>query len=322
MGLFKRAYIITNPINIYQGLAFEQVLYLNRLSKLINIESHYLNAILCIWRSEESVVIGRNQNPFIESNFPFLKSNNIDIARRDSGGGAVYQDKNNLNICIIAPAHHSVRLNLELMTETLYLLGKSCIIDDKNNIQFNDNKVSGSAYRYSKGIQLHHFTLLLSSNLYLLEEALNPQYDFTISSIGIDSIRTSVANLELDVTDIVQTFLDTCKMTKNNIFYYTSDQLSLQNPTLYYSELNRLQSEQWIFGRTPNTTIFLEVNKHKYKLHIKKGTLIAVSFVDNTTVWEGNINLYPSTILYTLKIETNAIIKNILYILYIQLFGG
>lgn len=38
------------------------------------------------------MVIGRYQNPFLEGNIKFCEENSISIARRYSGGGAVYHD--------------------------------------------------------------------------------------------------------------------------------------------------------------------------------------------------------------------------------------
>ncbi|ORY91038.1 hypothetical protein BCR43DRAFT_508525 [Syncephalastrum racemosum] len=46
--------------------------------------------ILYLWRNSPCVVVGRNQNPFVECNLRFMRENNIPLVRRRSGGGAVY----------------------------------------------------------------------------------------------------------------------------------------------------------------------------------------------------------------------------------------
>lgn len=46
--------------------------------------------LLLIYRDEPCVVIGRNQNPWKEVNFPALRRANIPFIRRRSGGGSVY----------------------------------------------------------------------------------------------------------------------------------------------------------------------------------------------------------------------------------------
>lgn len=42
--------------------------------------------------NKPAVVIGRHQNPWLEADLLYLKQNGIEIARRHSGGGAVYHD--------------------------------------------------------------------------------------------------------------------------------------------------------------------------------------------------------------------------------------
>lgn len=46
--------------------------------------------ILYLWRNRPCVVIGRNQNPFLECNLGFMRDHDIPLVRRRSGGGAVY----------------------------------------------------------------------------------------------------------------------------------------------------------------------------------------------------------------------------------------
>jgi lipoate-protein ligase A len=43
-----------------------------------------------LWQNEPCVVVGRNQNPLAEINREFIEKNNIKVAKRLSGGGAVY----------------------------------------------------------------------------------------------------------------------------------------------------------------------------------------------------------------------------------------
>ena len=53
-----------------------------------------------LWRNRNAVVIGRFQCARSEVNFDACRQNNVDIIRRFTGGGAVYQDLGNLNFSI------------------------------------------------------------------------------------------------------------------------------------------------------------------------------------------------------------------------------
>jgi len=58
---------------------------------------------LLFYDNSPSVVIGRNQNPWKEADLEWCGRNGIRLARRISGGGAVYHDQGNLNYAYFVP---------------------------------------------------------------------------------------------------------------------------------------------------------------------------------------------------------------------------
>lgn len=59
-------------------------------------------AILFLWKNKDTIVIGKNQNPYLQCNLEYVNQNNITVARRLSGGGSVYQDLGNLNYTLLS----------------------------------------------------------------------------------------------------------------------------------------------------------------------------------------------------------------------------
>ncbi|MBR2747947.1 MAG: hypothetical protein IKD95_06335 [Bacteroidales bacterium] len=56
--------------------------------------------VFYLWQNRPSVIIGLNQSAYAEVNLPYLKEKGITLARRVTGGGAVYHDLQNLNYTI------------------------------------------------------------------------------------------------------------------------------------------------------------------------------------------------------------------------------
>ncbi len=147
---------------------------------------------------EPSVIIGKHQNTIAEINSKFVKDNHIHIARRISGGGAVYHDGGNLNFSFVFRRKENDHIDFKKYTlpviEALGKLGIEAELSGRNDILIEGKKFSGNAQYMNRDKILHHGTLMFDVNIENLVNALNVS-QMKIESKAIDSVRSRVANL-------------------------------------------------------------------------------------------------------------------------------
>lgn len=151
--------------------------------------------ILFLWRNEETVVIGRYQNPWVECNLPKMNQDKIKLARRQSGGGAVFHDLGNTNFTFLSSKENfSKEVNNSIILKAISQFKVNAEASGRNDIVVDGHKVSGSAFKEKKDRAFHHGTLLIDANLQKLANYLRPRQKKLVSK-GIKSVRARVANL-------------------------------------------------------------------------------------------------------------------------------
>ena len=154
-------------------------------------------AVFYLWQNQNTVVIGRHQNAWQECRVQLLEAEGGRLARRSSGGGAVFHDLGNLNFSYILPrAACDTARQLAVIRAALARFGIRSEFTGRNDLVAADNgaKFSGSAYRYTREVGLHHGTLLVSADLSRLGRYLSPGDD-KLRAKGIRSVRQRVCNL-------------------------------------------------------------------------------------------------------------------------------
>lgn len=149
--------------------------------------------VFWLWQNAPAVIIGRNQSARAEVNLPYLEANGITLARRVTGGGAVYHDLGNLNYSIAGPSR-MLPDAAELMAGTLRRLGVNAVKSGRNDILVEGRKCSGYAKSIAGGRTLLHGTLMWDVDLVRLTEALSAPGS-KLGAKGVASVRSRVVNL-------------------------------------------------------------------------------------------------------------------------------
>ena len=259
--------------------------------------------IFMLWQSEPAVIVGKHQNTLAEINYNYTKNNNIRVARRLSGGGAVYHDMGNLNFTFILNGKEGKLIDfykyMEPVLKVLQGLSVNARFEGRNNIMINNRKISGNAEHIYKQRVLHHGTLLFSTQLDKLNESLTV-IPGRYRDKAVRSIRSVVTNikeyLKHDI-DILQFGNIVLKHVIKNSY----------NSMIY--ELNREDTDrinnlaevkystwEWIYGYSPKYTLSgiyrtgkLEI---KYRIFVETG-IIKEMEVEGVNIDERRLSELP-----------------------------
>ena len=255
----KTRVLVSSSTNPWFNLAVEEVIYQ---------KMDPFHRVLFVWRNAETVVIGRAQNPWRECNTARMEKDAITLARRKTGGGAVFHDLGNTNFTFMASKpEYNKTISTQIVINALTTFNINAVANGRNDLVIEDGdtlrKFSGSAYREAKDRGFHHGTLLINADLSRLENYLTPNPK-KLAAKGITSVKSRVTNLNLIDPNITHEQVSDA-LIKAYLKYYNEDtegkiQIEIISPdslsTLPDLEETFKQYSQWDwnFGKTPPFT--------------------------------------------------------------------
>ena len=271
-------------LNPYLNLAFED--YLFRSGDLQGKQ------ILLLWRNRPCVVLGRFQNPWMECRISELEQAGVDLVRRQSGGGTVYQDLGNLNYTFISPREdYDKHNNHKIVISALEKLGVPCKRSGRNDLITRNlqevYKFSGSAFKENRDRCFHHGTLLINSELAKLNRLLNPVIR-NLDCKGIASHRSKVINLSQIVPELTMQQVEAeikeafASFHGQQAVVHNWTEAQLQEKTEVTELAEKFQSSKWRMGETPRFTQKLQhdfsFGQLKLELAAHRGEIVDSAF--------------------------------------------
>lgn len=262
----------------YRNLAIEEYLFL-----------HSDDDVLLLWQNEPTVVIGKNQNAYAELALDVIRERGVHIARRITGGGAVYHDLGNVNFSLISTTKGRDGLDFAAfcapMIEALAGLGIRAELSGRNDLLVDGKKISGNAQHASGDRVLHHGTLLFDSDLDALSAVLRVDEE-KLRARAVRSVRSRVTNLRPYLAEDcgVQEFMERLGTRLCQILGATTIMPPEDAEIERLYERNR--SEEWLFPDRALVSQYCLVNKKRYPF----GTVELALDMQNETVRQVHIS--------------------------------
>ena len=249
-------FLVLTSTNPHYNLAVEEYLFLNSQEE-----------VFMLWQNSPTVVIGKNQNASVEINRDVLDSYGVKIARRITGGGAVYHDLGNVNYSFITPKSKTSGIDFEYFTrpiiKALASMGVEVRLSGRNDLETLDGlKISGSAQHRVEDRVLHHGTLLFSSDLTFMSKVLTPDRE-KLKSKAVKSVKKRVCNVK-----------DLCPINSVNSFIASLQSFIISefNPSVIDQPKNaeidalyqRNSSYEWLFPQKAMLSSYQKISSKRY----------------------------------------------------------
>ncbi|MDR1103266.1 MAG: lipoate--protein ligase family protein, partial [Tannerella sp.] len=124
--------------------------------------------LLLFYINRPSVIAGRNQLIEAEADVTYCREQGIEVFRRISGGGTVYQDYGNINYAFICGKTDVSFLDMDFatpVTDALRAFGITATVGKRKELLVDGRKISGTASHIARNRILFHGTLLHRTDL-------------------------------------------------------------------------------------------------------------------------------------------------------------
>jgi len=245
---------------------------------------NYTEDIFMLWQCLDTVVVGKHQNAMAEINYRYIRENGIKVARRISGGGAVFHDRGNVNFSFFKNVQGPHEINFKKFTEpvtgALKRLGIPAETSGRNDLLVHGKKISGNAEHVFKNRVLHHGTLLFNSDLMHLGDSIRV-IPGKYTGKATPSNRSEVTNIteylieKITLEQFIRHLLDyQLGMVPGSTIFRIPENDKRQIGLL---SLGKFETREWQYGNSPaylfSNSVEVNHKKLNLKLSVDKGKI-------------------------------------------------
>lgn len=278
-----------NKLYIYESTCVDP--YINIATEKYLLENVPAEScILYLWQNKNTVVIGRNQNPWVECRTSLLEAEDGRLARRLSGGGAVFHDLGNLNFTFLVNSEdYDLNKQFSVIQTACEYAGIKTERSGRNDLTVQGQKFSGNAFYHAQGKSYHHGTLLIQADMDKLSRYLTPS-KAKLEAKGVSSVRSRVANLrELSPALDCDTMKKYMAKAFSAVYGLTVNEFPFAEEKIA-EDAQQLQSWDWLYGPKLPFTFSCEQRfawgSFSLQLNVEAGIVKTVGINTDAMEWE------------------------------------
>lgn len=238
--------------------------------------------LLMLYRNSESVLFGRNQNPWAECEVERCLGEGVALMRRLSGGGAVFQDEGNLNYCFLLPrAAHEPQRVLGVLMAALRMAGVTDVcIRDRTSVFSGGSKISGTAFALNGRVAMMHGCILVSADLERLHTLLSIAPDKTVTGSYVKSNRVPVTSLKAlglraDCGELGLAVVEAAEREFGAV-----RRVELERDAAVDALVEKYRGAEWTFGRCGDFEISRLTGGGRLCLHVSQDIVVSARLDD------------------------------------------
>lgn len=207
--------------------------------------------LFMIWQNDNTVLLGRNQNPYKEVNWDYMKETQAKLVRRPSGGGCIYTDKNIVQYTIITKKEEdSLRKFTEPVVNYLNEKGVKAEFTGRNDIIVDGRKISGNAQYKDRELMIHHGSIIYQDSSIDIGKLLTPA-KLKLAKKSLTSVKSRITSLKSMMNMDIAMFIEELKNYIKNYYHIDENYVLSADELEKVEEIrkNKYANDEWTYGR-------------------------------------------------------------------------